>query len=166
MVLVLTGGVLTPVGGCLTMGDHDDRSNTESGSSDSPSSPTHTPSATEAELTFEIQFEEGPADGPVVQREQVTVTNRSAEHQYVSGYTLAYSSGYEYAISGGVTLEPHATLAIVSQGEGASVAESEPPTYYQDAALPELVLTDGQETVRLLNYDDEPVVTATYDGAT
>lgn len=165
MALGLIGGVLTPATGCLTTGSNNNRTSTESGTPDDPSSPTNTPSTPAAESTFKIQFKDGPADGPVVQRERVTVTNLSEERQYVSGYTVAYSSGYEYTISGGLTLEPHATLAIVSQGEGASVAESEPPTYYQDAALPELVLTDDEETVRLLNHDDEPVVTATYDGA-
>lgn len=164
-VLVLTAGALTPAGGCLTAGDRSDRSSPESVTPDHPSSPTQTLVTTEIESAFEIQFEEGPADGPVVQRERVTVTNLSEERRYVSGYTLAYSSGYEHAISGGLTLEPRATLAIVSRGEGASVAESEPPTYYRDAALPELVLTDGEETVRLMNHDDEPVMTATYDGA-
>jgi len=165
IVLVLTSGVLTPAAGCLTRGSDDDQSSTESRTPDDSSVTTNTLSTTGAESTFEIKFEEGPADGPVVQRERVIVTNLSEDRQYVSGYTLAYSSGYEYTISGGLTLEPHATLAIVSQGEEhSSVVESDPPTYYQTATLPELVLTDGEETVRLLNHDDEPLVTATYDG--
>lgn len=56
----------------------------------------------------------------------------------------------------------HATLAVVSQGEGDSVADSDPPTYYQTAELPELMLEEGEETVRLLDTDNTPVATGTY----
>ena len=73
-----------------------------------------------------------------------------------------YSSGYECTLSGGLSLEPQSTVAIVSQGAGDSVAEADPPTYYRNAALPELVLDDGEETVHLLNGDDDVVIEASY----
>lgn len=111
---------------------------------------------------FEIQFEPQTTDASASTRERVLVANVSEERQYVSGYTVSYSSGYEYAISGGLTLDPRATLAVVSHGEGDSVAETDPPTYYRNADLPELVLEDGEETVRLLDTDDDPVATAAY----
>lgn len=76
-------------------------------------------------------------------------------------YTVAYSSSSEYTISGGLSLDP-ATLAGVSQDEGDSVADFDPHTYYRTAELPELVLEDGEETVRLLDTDDTPVATGPY----
>ena len=80
-----------------------------------------------------------------------------------SGYTLSYSSGYEYTFTGGLTVEHGAKVAVVSQGVGDSVAESDPPVYYRDGDLPELVLEDGNETIRLLDRDGDTIIEATYD---
>lgn len=50
----------------------------------------------------------------------------------------------------------------MTQGVGDSVSDTDPPTYYRDAALIELVLEDGEETVRLRDGAGEVVVEATY----
>lgn len=123
-----------------------------------------TPSKTTTdESGFEIGFAGQAGDTSESARERILITNVSGESQYISGYTLTYSSGYEYTFTGGLSLEPRSTVAIVSQGAGGSVAEADPPTYYRDAALPELVLEDGEETVRLLDRENEPVAQATFD---
>ncbi|WP_224338178.1 lamin tail domain-containing protein [Haloprofundus halobius] len=136
--------------GCLSTAtdDEDDRTRSK------------TPTGNESD--FEVGFAEQEGDTADSVRERIQITNISGESQYVSGYTLTYSSGYEYTLTGGLSLEAQSTVAIVSQGAGDSVALTDPPTYYRDAALPELVLEDGEETVRLLNHEDEVVIEATY----
>lgn len=114
------------------------------------------------ESPFDLRFEEQTDDSADTVRERVIVDNISGEDQSISGYTLAYSSGYEYTFSGRLILEAGAKVAVISQGAGESVAESDLPTYYQDASLPELVLEDGNETVRLFDKEDNLLVEATY----
>lgn len=140
----------TPLLGCLSTATDDDDDTTRS----------KTPTGEES--AFEIGFAEQEGDTSESARERILITNVSGESQYISGYTLTYSSGYEYTLIGGLSLEAQSTVAIVTQGAGDSVAESDPPTYYRNADLPELVLEDGEETVRLLNGEDEVIVEATY----
>lgn len=150
-VLATAGIALsTPLIGCVSIATDDEDDRTES------------KTTTGDESIFKAGFAEQEGDTAESERERVLITNVSDESQYVSGYTLTYSSGYEYTLSGGLSLEPQSTVAIVSQGAGDSVAESDPPTYYRNAALPELVLEDGTETVRLLNGEDEVVIEASY----
>lgn len=54
--------------------------------------------------------------------------------------------------------------SVREQG-GDSVAESDPPVYYRDADLPELVLEDGEETVKLLDRERGVVSEASYDSS-
>lgn len=139
-VLTASGvALVTPLSGCPSTGAGDDD-----------------------DADFEIGFAEQESDTSNATRERVLIRNVSGESRFVSGYSLSYSSGYEYTFSGGLTLEAGAKVAIVTQGVGDSVAESDPPTYYRDADLPELVLADGEETVRLLDADGEVVREATY----
>ena len=150
-VLTTAGIALsTSLIGCLNTASDDETDSTGS----------NTPTGDES--AFRVGFAEQESDTAESARERILITNVSGESQSVSGYTLTYSSGYEYTLSGSLSLEPQSTLAIVSQGAGDSVAEADPPTYYRNAALPELVLEDGEETVRLLNGDDEVVTEATY----
>lgn len=114
-------------------------------------------------LTVEIKFTEQDGETSGTKREQILIRNTSGEAQSLSGYTLTYSSGYEYTFSGGLSLEPQSSVAIVSRGTGDYVAESDPPKYYRDANLSEFVLEDGKETVRLLNQENEVVVEASYN---
>ena len=138
----------TPLPGCLSLGSGDD-----DGQSDTPAG---------GEATFDLEFAEREGDSSTHVRERIVVRNVSGERQNVRGYTLAYSSGYEYVFGGRLTLEPGSTVAVVTRGGRDGVADSDPPKYYRDADLPELVLADGAETVRLLDRDDEVVVEATY----
>lgn len=117
---------------------------------------------TNEESIFEIRFEEQEGDSAEVLRERVIVVNTSGEDRNISGYTLSYSSGYEYTFSGVLTVEAGAKVAVVSQGAGDSVAEADPPTYYRDADFPTLVLENGEETVLLFDREDELIVEATY----
>lgn len=99
-----------------------------------------------------------------MKRESIIVDNLGGDLA-LSGYALRYSSGYEYRFSG-LTLEPGSRVAVVSQGTGGdSVAESDPPVYYRDADLPELVLEDGEETVKLLDREREVVSEASYESS-
>jgi hypothetical protein len=119
--------------------------------------------STEDESAFEFEFEEQEGDTSESVRERVILENISGESQYISGYTLEYSSGFHYTFSGGLSLEHRSIVAVVSQGAGDSVAESDPPTYYRNADLPELVLEDGEETVGLLDRQGELVSEATHE---
>ncbi|WP_265108241.1 lamin tail domain-containing protein [Halosolutus halophilus] len=151
-VLATTGIALSaPLVGCLNTATGVEENNTRS------------QSPTDDKSDFQIRFAEQEGDTAESVRERVLIKNSSEESQYISGYTLTYSSGYEYTFSGGLTLEPRSTVAVVSQGAGDSVAESDPPTYYRNADLPELVLEDGEETIRLLNQEDELVVEETFN---
>ena len=150
-VLTTVGiALISPLSGCLSTGtDPDD-------DSARPETPT------DEETAFEIGFAEQEGDTADTVRERILIRNVSEKNQYISGYTLMYSSGYEYTITAGLSLAPRSRVAIVTQGTGDSVAESDPPTYYRDANLPELVLEDGEESVRLLDEGDEVVQNATY----
>ena len=150
-VLTAAGiALVTPLSGCPSTGAGGDDDRTGAG----------TP--IEEEAAYEIGFAEQEGNTSNAARERILITNVSGERRSVSGYTLTYSSGYEYTFTGGLTLESGGTVADVTQGAGDGVAESDPPTYYRDADLPELVLDDGEETVRLLDADDEVVREATY----
>ena len=116
----------------------------------------------EDEEEYEIRFEEQKSDSSNLGRERVVIKNVSGTTKSPTAFTLDYSSGYEYAFEQ-LSLENRSSVAVVSRGEGNSVAETDPPTYYRDADLPELVLDDGKETVELRDRDDEVVVTATYE---
>lgn len=149
-LLAAAGALVAPLPGCLGTGiDRDD---------DGPRSGT----PTDEGAAFEIGFAEQEGDSSNAGRERVLLTNVSDADRYLGGYTLTDSSGYEHSITGGLSLGPQARVAIVSQGVGDSVTDTDPPTYYRDAAHPELVLEDGEETVRLRDGADEVVVEATY----
>lgn len=117
----------------------------------------------EDEEEHKIRFEEQKSDSSNLGRERVVIMNTSETTKSLTAFTLDYSSGYEYTFEQ-LSLETSSSVAVVSQGEGNSVAEADPPTYYRDADLPELVLEDGKETVELHDRDNEVVVTATYEG--
>lgn len=119
-------------------------------------------SARKDDPDFEIRFKEHQGETANAVRERIIVMNLSKTDQNLQGYTLEYSSGYEYKFTDGPTLEPRAKVAIVSRGATTSVAESDPPTYYRDADLPSLVLEDGEETVKLLDEAGIALVVATY----
>jgi hypothetical protein len=117
----------------------------------------------EDEEEYEIRFEEQKSDSSNLGRERVVIRNVSGTTNPLTAFTLEYSSGYQYTFEQ-LSLEDRSSVAVVSQGEGNSVTEADPPTYYRDADLPELVLDDGKETIELRDRDDEVVVTATYEG--
>lgn len=142
-------GLSTPFAGCLSSAPTNNEEHTDESGDDMAG--------------VEIEFIEEKEDASDSKSEQVLLRNNSDENQRISGYTLTYSSGYEYTFSGGLSLEPGARVAVVSQGTGDHVAESDPPKYYRDADLPELVFEDGKETVRLLNQNDEVVVEASFN---
>ena len=114
------------------------------------------------EEEFKIRFEEQESESSNVGRERVVIENVSGTTKSLTAFTLDYSSGYEHTFEQ-LSLETRSEVAVVSQGEGNSVAEADPPTYYRDADLPELVLEDGKETVELRDRDNEVLVTATYE---
>jgi hypothetical protein len=118
----------------------------------------------EDEEEYEIRFEEQKSDSSNLGSERVVIRNVSGTTKSLTAFTLDYSSGYKYTFEQ-LSLETSSSVAIVSQGKGNSVVEADPPTYYRDADLPELVLEDGKETVELRDRDDEVVVTATYEGS-
>lgn len=153
----------TPFAACLGVGTSHDEEKMESETPpDSKGDEAGTETPTDGESDFEIRFEEQEGDTGNRMRERVVIKNISEQSQDIRGYSLSYSSGYEYTFSS-LPLEPRSKVAVVSQGTGDSVAESDPPTYYRDADLDELVLEDGAETVRLHDRDGERVVEATYE---
>lgn len=147
---------LSSVTGCLNSGGR-------GGTTPSPSETASPTETGEGQRASGIEFARQESGQSTMTRERIVITNRSSDSWNIGGYTLAYSSGHKYNFSD-LTLEPGADVAVVSRGVGDSVAESDPPTYYRNADLPELVLEDGSETMRLLDTDDEVVVEATYEG--
>ena len=149
---VATAGIsfIIPFVGCSDATSDDDGDNMGS----------ETPSNEKPNL--EILFEEQEGDTGNLVRERIIIRNESDHNIGIGGYTLRYGSGYEYTFSEEFSLEPYSKVAVVSQGKGDSTAESDPPTYYRDADLPELVLEDGEETVRLLNREEELTIEAVY----
>ena len=122
---------------------------------------SETPSNEKPNLEIRFKEQEGDTGNPV--RERIIIRNKSDHSIGIGGYTLRYSSGYEYTFSGGFSLEPYSKVAVVSQGEGDGTAESDPPTYYRDADLPELILEDGEEAVRLLNREEGLIIKEVYN---
>ena len=150
--LATTGvGFLIPVAGCSgTVSD---------GSDDTESSPG---AASDEKPNLGVRFEERGGDTGNLVRERILIRNESDQSIEFGGYTLRYSSGHEYVFSGGLSVEPYAEVAVLSRGEGDGIAESDPPTHYRDANLPEPVLRDGEETVRLLDRNGELLVEKLY----
>lgn len=97
------------------------------------------------------------------EQERVVVTNESEVDTSIRRYYLEYSSGHRYSFDR-VSLAPAEKIVVVSQGSGDVTLESKPPVHVRDANLPELVTTDGEETVMLKAPDGKTVVDATYSG--
>lgn len=110
---------------------------------------------------IQVGFEPSTGGNSATSRERIVLENSSDSDLDLGGFVLQYESGDEYEFDG-LVLEPGAAVAVVSQGTGDAVAESDPPTYYRDAELDELVLEDGQETVELFDADGNLVLEATY----
>lgn len=97
--------------------------------------------------------------------EYLSIENTSEEPRDVSEYTVEYGSDHAYTIED-LTLEPGATLAVLSRNGDDTVLTSYPPTYLRFAGFGEgkdASVLEENGTVSLRNPEGEVVAQDDYE---
>jgi len=120
------------------------------------------------ELEEELRFDTICADEverEYISYEYLSIKNTAEKSRDISGYTVEYGSGHTYTVSE-LTLEPGATLSVLSRSGDDTVLVSYPPIYLRFAGLGEGKDTSVLEengTVFLKNSEGDIVAQEKYE---